>query len=99
MARAHPIRVRRACAPRTRRLVGEWLEGRALLAGDLAFVNSLGSTSSDIVSSVAVDSAGNAVVTGRFAGTVDFDPGPGVTNLVTGGSSDIFIAKYSPTGA
>ncbi|HXK16843.1 MAG TPA: hypothetical protein VNG33_03480, partial [Polyangiaceae bacterium] len=42
--------------------------------------------------SVARDSAGNAVLTGVFKGTVDF----GGKKLVSNGNQDIFIAKYSP---
>jgi len=45
-------------------------------------------------SSVAIDWAGNAIVTGRFSGTVDF--GGGV--LTSAGLNDIFVAKISPSG-
>jgi hypothetical protein len=41
---------------------------------------------------VAADTSGNALVTGLFYGTVDFGNGP----LVSAGSRDIFIAKFSP---
>jgi len=53
-----------------------------------------GSTYDDIAYSVAVDASGNVYVTGCFRGTVDFGGG----NLVSAGNSDIFLAKYSPTG-
>jgi len=55
-----------------------------------------GGTGSDIGRTVAVDSAGNMVVAGRFtSATVDFGGGP-LTNL---GSASLFLAKYSPAGA
>jgi len=44
---------------------------------------------------VAVDGSGNVVVTGSFRGSVDFGGGP-LTNV---GWTDIFLAKYSATGA
>lgn len=50
------------------------------------------------VPSVAVDNTGNAYVGGAFGGTYDFDPGPGINNLSSGGGTDIFASKYSPGG-
>jgi hypothetical protein len=56
---------------------------------------SLGSTTNDSGQAVAFDSSGNMYTTGYFSGTVDFGGGP----LTSAGGGDIFIAKYSPTGA
>jgi len=50
-------------------------------------------------SKLATDSSGNVYVTGWFQNSVNFDPGPGVTNLASAGGNDVFVAKYSPTGA
>jgi subtilisin-like proprotein convertase family protein len=48
----------------------------------------------------ATDAIGNLVVIGRFSGTVDFDPNAaGTYNLTSSLSSDVFVAKYSPSGA
>ncbi len=54
-----------------------------------------GSTGHEDGRCVATDASGNVFVTGWFSGTVDFGGGP----LVSAGDYDIFIAKYSPTGA
>jgi hypothetical protein len=43
---------------------------------------------------VAVDEAGNVVVVGYFAGTIDF----GGTPLTSAGDSDAFVAKLDPAG-
>ncbi|MEP1097761.1 MAG: cadherin domain-containing protein [Cyclobacteriaceae bacterium] len=50
--------------------------------------------------SVSIDAAGNKYYSGSFDGTVDFDPGAGVSNL-TGSDDglDIFILKLNSTGA
>ena len=44
---------------------------------------------------VAVDAAGNAIVTGFFAGTAMFRE----LRLVTTGTADVFVVKYDPQGA
>ena len=54
----------------------------------------LGGTGGEIGQAVAVDGSGNVVVTGDFSGTVDFGGG----NLVSAGSSDVFLAKYNASG-
>ncbi|MCC6694174.1 MAG: SBBP repeat-containing protein [Candidatus Hydrogenedentes bacterium] len=66
--------------------------------GDLLWVRQMGATSADMCTSVAVDDAGNVYTTGRFAGTADFDPGPGTFNLVSGGSPDAFVWKLNGAG-
>src|SRR5204863_959165 len=44
---------------------------------------------------VAIDPAGNILLTGVFEGTADFGSGP----MTSAGQGDVFLAKYSPTGA
>ena len=71
------------------------LEAPALKAGF-----SLGSTGDQYGKQVLTDAAGNVYLAGVFTGTVDFDPGTGVSNLTsTDPDGNIFVAKYSPTGA
>jgi hypothetical protein len=67
--------------------------------GNIAWVKGIGGTGYDVGRGLAVAPNGDAVVTGSFQTTVDFDPGDGVANLTSGGYSDIFVARYSPTGA
>jgi len=55
------------------------------------FTNNLGTW-------LVVDSNKSLIVLGSFQGTVDFDPGPGVYNMTSVSSSDIFIAKYDTAG-
>ncbi len=45
-------------------------------------------------STIAVDSSGNVLAVGEFVGTIDI----GGTSL-TAGYTDVFVAKYSPTGS
>jgi hypothetical protein len=52
------------------------------------------STGDDLGYSVAVDSSGNIIVTGKFWGSIDFGGGP----LTSAGNYDIFVAKFSPSG-
>jgi hypothetical protein len=54
-----------------------------------------GDASDQQAMSIAVDSAGNALVTGAFAGSADFGCGA----LTSAGGKDIFLAKLDPVGA
>jgi hypothetical protein len=46
----------------------------------------------EIAFAVAVDAAGNVVVTGVFDGSIDFGGGP----LTSAGDNDVFVAKFDP---
>lgn len=64
--------------------------------GALRFVYRLGGTGTDEGLGVATDHEGNCYITG-FAAGVDFDPGPGETDLPK--FSTTFLTSYSNTGA
>jgi len=76
----------------------ERLEPRRLLAVAGVPVK-LGAGGLDMGQRIAHTPDGGYVVAGLFAGTVDFDPGPGLTAGVSRGDTDIFVAKFSSAGA
>lgn len=66
--------------------------------GLAASVNSYGGTSADFAISTASDTSGNLIVAGRFRETANF----GGSDLTAPGAAttwDIWVAKYSPSGA
>ncbi|HYF30984.1 MAG TPA: T9SS type A sorting domain-containing protein [Chitinophagaceae bacterium] len=58
----------------------------------------LASLGSSGISGIKTDASGNVFFTGSYHGTVDFDPGPAVNNLVSNGNADVFFAKYDANG-
>jgi len=54
----------------------------------------VGGPSNEVPKGIAIDAAGNIVITGFFGGTVDFGGG-----ALTGSSASGFVAKYSSAGA
>lgn len=65
-------------------------------AGAHRWSRRIGGTSNyDGGTGLAVDATGNAVLAGYFSRTVDFGTGA----LTSGGSKDVFVAKYGPGGA
>jgi hypothetical protein len=67
-------------------------------SGNYVWAKSMNGASSEVCYSVAVDASGNSYITGHYAGTVDFDPGTGTSNLTAVGNNDGFLAKYDATG-
>lgn len=47
---------------------------------------------------IVTDANGNVILLGDFNGTVDFEPGAGITNLTSAGVQDCSISKYDPDG-
>lgn len=62
------------------------------------WAKNIGSQASENTIKTALDASGNIYSTGRFQGTVDFDPGNGVSNLTSAGNTDIYICKLGPSG-
>lgn len=62
------------------------------------FAIRFGGPEDDVARALAIDGEGNTIVTGTFSATVDLDPGPGVWSATSVGLSDIFLAKYNPSG-
>ncbi len=67
-------------------------------SGNFLWAKKFGGTSSDLNSTLKVDAAGNIYTSGVFNGTVDFNPGPAVYNLVSAGYEDVFISKLDSLG-
>jgi hypothetical protein len=53
----------------------------------------------NISKSMDIDAGGNIYMTGTFAAAWDFDPSAGTTNLTPAGVRDMFLAKYTASGA
>ncbi|MEZ6045246.1 MAG: FG-GAP-like repeat-containing protein [Planctomycetaceae bacterium] len=66
-------------------------------SGDLVWAKSVGGSATDTVYSFDLDSVDNIVLAGTFNGTVDFDPGTGVSNLTSVGR-DIYVLKIDNSG-
>ncbi|MFK7785921.1 MAG: T9SS type A sorting domain-containing protein [Crocinitomicaceae bacterium] len=71
--------------------------------GNFGWVKSFGGTSTEDVVAIDIDSESNIYVTGRFYGTVDFDPSPtsSFTMTQTGGAlnADVYICKFDENGS
>lgn len=66
--------------------------------GHCIWANSYGSVSNEGSDGIALDRAGNVIITGTFRFTVDFNPGAGIDTLVSAGSADACWVKYDPAG-
>ncbi len=59
----------------------------------------MGGPQQEIAYAVAVDGDGGVITVGTFNLTADLDPGAGITEVTSNGSSDIFIQKLDASGA
>jgi gliding motility-associated-like protein len=67
--------------------------------GDYVWAIRIGGTSAfDVGYSITTDANNRVLVTGRFQGTVDFDPGPSVTNLTSTASEYGFVLVLTNQG-
>ncbi|MBI4931789.1 MAG: SBBP repeat-containing protein, partial [Bacteroidetes bacterium] len=66
--------------------------------GNYVWAHNIGAASSDRGYDLKIDKSGNVLVAGYFKNTVDFDPGAGISNLISTGAEDIFFAKYDNSG-
>ncbi len=67
-------------------------------SGNFVWAKSIGGSGSDFGNGIVLDSSGNVYTTGSFQGIADFDPGTGIFNLTSAGSSDIFVSKVDNNG-
>jgi len=67
-------------------------------SGTYVWAKTWGATGNDAGRGIAVDGSGNVHTVGYFYGTVDFDPGAGTVNLVSGGGIDVFVSKLDSSG-
>jgi len=67
-------------------------------SGNLLFARQMGGSAYESGGCVTTDSQGNILVSGRFSGTVDFDPGTGISNLSANHIMDMFLGKYDAQG-
>src|SRR5690606_32927100 len=65
--------------------------------GNFVWARAIGGTGLSRGESVSCDKNNNIFITGYFDGTVDFDPGSGVTNI-TAQNTDCFIEKLDDAG-
>ena len=66
--------------------------------GNYVWARRMGGAGEEQGRDIAVDSAGNVYTTGYFENTVDFDPGAGLSNLISAGANDIFVSKLNSSG-
>jgi len=64
-------------------------------AGALVWSRSLGDAQAQDARGLAFDAAGNVLLAGEFAGTVDLGGGP----LTSAGELDVLVAQLDPTGS
>ncbi len=64
----------------------------------LISVSTFGGADYDSSSDVAIDITGNIYTAGYFMGTVDFDPGAGISELNSNGAEVAYLTKFDESG-
>lgn len=67
--------------------------------GNFLWAKQLSSNDDDEATAMDVDASGNLYLFGRYASTLDADPGAAVVNLNTLGDYDVFMVKLNYSGA
>ncbi len=67
-------------------------------SGDFVWAKGFGGLDEDFARDIAIDAAGNVVVTGDYRGTIDLDPGAGVLNMMSAGDYDAYVVQLSSVG-
>ena len=68
-------------------------------SGNLIWTKQIGGTGFETPQVIEADASGNIYVFGYFNGTLDMNPGPGTTNLVSAGADDLYCGKYDVNGS
>lgn len=67
-------------------------------SGNLVWVKSFGGLYNDNAFKIILDNSNNIYISGAFQDTVDFDPGPGISNYTAVTYTDSFILKLDNNG-
>lgn len=65
-------------------------------SGNFVWAKSMGGPSQDFGKDIALDASGNVLITGRYIGPADFDPGAATFNLT--GNDDLYVCKLDGSG-
>ncbi|MBL7963540.1 MAG: hypothetical protein JNM31_06815 [Flavobacteriales bacterium] len=77
----------------------DWYIIKLSASGQMLWARTIGGAENDEARGVTIDPLGNVIVTGRIRGTVDMDPGPGVSMATTNGlADDLVILKLDAAG-
>lgn len=66
--------------------------------GNYQWAHMIGGSNNDQGTAVILDTSTNIIVCGKYWGTVDFDPGQGISGLTAGGAWDNFVLKLDAQG-
>lgn len=67
-------------------------------AGNFSWAYGVGGFTAEHGEAITSDASGNAIATGFFRGTLDFDPGTPTVNLTSSGFEDVFVISIGTDG-